>query len=441
MASLKDAKAVVLDQFKESLPPGVTSYTPFTLPDMLERPILNIGTLSNGAHRVIAGTFVPGSHSKADSWSTADQFTSTYLNMIQNMAYGYSIKDQNKKDNLTTANQNTLNSLVDTWERKFGRITDEQLERENVRDKVSYVTAQFTEDFKTSFNWPEFAPDYNKAKAAIDILSNLNSAQLTFGTQLRGIKNNITEPNADNGGMKVFDNNNNKVWLPGFNVDKNFPSEFQNGQTVNIEIDLKDFATDSSSLSINGKACGGFSAGYLHIGGSASAEYSESNFKQLMSKVKIKLEYKPVAYLAASPVNLIPNSKSGWYAPELLKQACKRGPDDTGPYFVSDAENQKQILENGGLQSVRGFLVSPMPSGTMHFASEDYSSFQKYFHTETHAHANLLGFIPIASANTSYTKSSSGSSSKGYEMEVQINNNKDINNLVVHGAVLENPLS
>ena len=409
-----------------------------TLPDMLTRPILNVNTLSNGAHRVIAGTFVPGSDIEADSWSTADPFTTRYLNMIQNMAYGYSNKDENEMRKLKTENQHVLNSLVKTWEKTFGRITDEQL---NGSDKVTYVTAQFTDDFKKSFNWPAFAANYNKAAAAIQIMTNLNSAALTFSKQIDAIKMNIETPSATNGGMQVFDNNNNKVWMPGFNVDKNFPSKFNNGTTVNIEIDLMDIATNASSFSINGKAGGSFSAWFLRIGGSTSAEYSESNFKQLMSKVKIKLEYKNVAYLTTSPVNLTTDGKIGWYASELLKQAYKHGPKDTGPYFVSDAENQKKILESGGLQSVTGFLVSPMPSGTMQFASDDYSSFQKYFHTEAHAHASLFGFIPIASANTSYTKSSSGATDKGYAMEVQINNKNDVNNLAVFGAVLENPLS
>jgi hypothetical protein len=441
MANLQDAKAEVLKQFKSSLPPGVPDPTQFTLVDMLTRPILTTGTLSNGAHNVIAGTFVPGSDGKPDGWSTADLFTTTYLNMIQNMAYGYSTADQNQITTLTTDNQNVLNSLVNTWEQTFGRITDEQLKNANVTDKVSYVTAQFTDTFKQSLNWAKFAPDYNKAKAAIDILSNLNSAAVTFGAQLSGIKSNIVNPSATNGGIEVFDNNNNKVWQPGFNVDPNFPSKYKNGQTVNIEIDLMDIATDSSSFSINGTAGGGFSAWFLRIGGSTSMEYNESHFKQLMSKVKIKLEYKPVAYLEVSPVNLSINNTSGWYASGLLKQAYNRGPDDTGPFFISDAANQKQILKSGGLQSVKGFLVSPMPQGTMQFASDDYSSFQKYFHTETHASVSLFGFIPIASANTSYTKSSSGASDQGYAMEVQINNSNDQNNLVVHGAVLEDPLS
>ncbi len=181
--------------------------------------------------------------------------------------------------------------------------------------------------------------------------------------------------------------------------------------------------------------------GWFRIGGSVSAEYSESNFKQLMSKVKIHLEYDPVAYLVTSPINLTTDGKIGWYSSALLKQAYNRGPDDTGPYFNSDAPKQKQILQSGKLQSVKGFLVSPMPNGYMEFESDDYSSFQKYFHTEAHAHASLFGFIPIASANTSYTKSSSGATDKGYKMQVQINNNNDLNHLVVHGAVLENPLN
>jgi hypothetical protein len=441
MANLEDAKAAVLEQFKTSMPPGIPEPTQFTLPDMLTLPILTVGTLNNGAYRVITGTFVPGSDSKADSWSTADQFTTRYLNMIQNMAYGFSTKDANEILKLTNENQDVLNSLVKTWEKTYSRITDTQLADAKVNDKVTYVIAQFTPEFMKSFNWSKFAPDYNRAKAAIDILSNLNSAQVTFGNQLVGIKNNIQTPSAVNGGMQAFDNNNNKVWVPGFNVDENFPSKLANGSTVKIEIDLMDIATESSSFSINGKAGGSFKAWFLRIGGSVSAEYNESNFKQLMSKVKVKLEYKPVAYLTTSPINLTTNGAIGWYASELLKQAYKRGPNDTGPYFVSDAENQKKLLESGGLQSVRGFLVSPMPSGTMQFAFDDYSSFQKYFHTEAHADASLFGFIPIASVNTSYTKSSSGATDKGYAMEVQINNNNDANNLVVHGAVLENPLS
>lgn len=140
------------------------------------------------------------------------------------MAYGFSTKDSNQIKKLTTENEEVLASLVNTWEQKFGRITE--------TDKVGYVTGKFTDEFKRSFNWPAFAPNYNRAKAAIDILANLNSAADTFADQIRGIKDNIITPSLTNGGMQVFDNNNNKVLMPGFNVDKDFPNKFQNETKV-----------------------------------------------------------------------------------------------------------------------------------------------------------------------------------------------------------------
>jgi len=440
MADLNTAKADVLKQFQSSLPPGLPTPIQFTIPEMLTRPILSTGVLNHGAHNVIAGTFVPATDTKLDSWSTADQFETTYLNMVQNMAYGLSIADQNQVTKLKTDNDVVLNKLVTIWEQTFAPITQAQMTAANVFSKIDYVTAQFTDSFMKSLNWAKFAPDYNQAKAAIDILSNINSAAVQFGQQITGIKNNIATPGQSNGGLQAFDANNNKVWFPGYNVDPNFPSKFQNGQTVKIVIELTDIGTSSSSFSINGSAGGGFNIGFLRIGGSTSVEYNESHFKSLMSKVRIELEFDNVCFLTSSPANLTANNTIGWYQPQILKQAYEHNTDSSGPYFASQEADLKAILAAGGLQSLRGLLVSTMPKGKMSFASDDFASFQKYFHTETHASASLFGFIPLASVNTSFTKASSGSSEQGYAMDVAINPAGDKNNLVVHGAVLENPL-
>ncbi len=440
MADLSTAKEQVLALFKSSLAPGMPDPTQFTIPEMLTRPLLQSGVLDHGAHDIVAGTFVPGTGGKLDSWSTADQFTTSYLNMVQNMAYSLSTKDQNTITNLKTENQAVLNKLVTTWEQTFSPITAEQMTQAGVHSKIDYVTAQFTDAFKKSLNWAKFAPDYNQASAAIDIMSNINSAMVEFGHQISGIKANIAGPSQTNGGLQAFTANNAKQWFPGFNVDPNFPSKFANGQKVSITIELTDVGTSSSSFSINGQAGGGFEIGFLGIGGSTSTEYSQSDFKSLMSKVRIELEFDNTCFLTASPANLTANNTIGWYLPDILKSAYGHDETTSGPFFSSQAAELKAILEAGGLQSLRGLLVSTMPSGKMFFESDDFASFQKYFHTETHASVKLFGFIPIASMNTSYTKASSGSSEKGYAMEVDINPAGDKNNLVVHGAVLENPL-
>ncbi|WP_299298407.1 hypothetical protein [uncultured Tateyamaria sp.] len=439
MADLDTAKAQILKQFQSSLPPGMPNPQQFTIPEMIARPVLNMGVLDHGAHDIIAGTFVPGTNGALNTWSTADMFTSAYLQMVQDMAYGLSQADQNQITQIKTQNAVVLNNLVTTWEQTFAPITQAEMTAAGVHSKIDYVTAQFTPQFKQSLNWARFASDYNQAKAAIDIMSNINSAMVEFGRQITAVKGNIATPSQTNGGLQAYDRNNAKVWFPGYNVDPNFPTAFANGQTVNITVELTDVGQSSSSFSIEGGAGGSFPIDFLNIAGATSAQYSQSDFQSLMSKAKIQLEFTNVSYLAASPSNLTANNTIGWYLATILKQAFNNTAGDTGPYFISNEATHKAVLKGGGLQSLRGLLVSTMPTGKMFFASDDYSSFQKYFHTQSHASVSLFGIIPIASSSTSFTKSSSGSSDKNYKMEVDINPAGDKNNMVVHGAFLENP--
>ncbi|TNJ43323.1 hypothetical protein [Phaeobacter sp. B1627] len=441
MTDLSKAKAAVLEQFKSSLPPGVPTPEQFTIPEMITRPVLNVGVLEHGAHDIIAGTFVPGTNGKLNSWSTADTFVNTYRQMVEDMAYGLSVADQNKITSLETKNADVLGRLVSTWEKTFAPITAEQMTAAGfANDKVGYVVSHFTSKFKKSLNWPKFAADYNSAEADITIMSNINSAKLDFANQITAIKANIASPSSTNGGIQCYDRNNNKVWLAGYNVDPNFPSKFNNGQTVKITIELTDVGQSSSSFTIDGKVGGSFPIDFLTVAGASSAQYKESHFHRLMSKAKIELEYDNVSYLAASPSNLTANNTIGWYLALILKQAAANTSADTGPFFVSNEAEHKAVLQGGGLQALRGLLVSTMPKGKMFFSSDDYSSFQKYFHTQSHASVSLFGFIPLGSVNTSYTKSSSGSSDKNYAMEVDLNPSADKNNMVVHGAVLDNPV-
>jgi len=436
MSDLSVAKATVLELFKNALSPNTPTPTQVTTPDLITRPIVTTGVVSHGAFNIIQGLFQPGD---IPAWSTAEHFPTVYKNMVENMAYGLSTKDQNKIKELEVKNQGTLNNLVNTYEQTYSRITDEELTASGMATKIDYVVSKIDE-LKKSFNWPKFAADYNSASADINIMSNINSAKVEFSRQITAIKNNIASPSATNGGSEVFDSNNNKVWKAGYNVDQNFPSKFTNGQTVKIVIDIENFGTSSSSFSINGAAGGSIFADVFKINGATSAEFKESSFQRLMSKARITLEYDNVSYLEASPSGLDVNNTIGWYLPSILKQAFENTAETTGPYFVTNSETMKQQLSNKELMSVAGFLVSTAPKGTMEFATDDYSSFQKYFHTESHASVSLFGFIPIASANTSYTKSSSGSSDKSFNMVVQLNSADDKNNLVIHGVSLEDPL-
>lgn len=440
MANLDAAKKQVLEMFQSSLPTGSPKPTPFSINEQFTRPLFNLGVVNHGAMNIIDGSLVPGSDDTAANWSTANNYGQAYLTEIQNMAYGLSTEDQNQITNLTTSNQVALNELVSIYEQTFGRITDAQLAAASALTKIDYVTAKLP-DLKNSLNWAKFQPIYNSAKADMDILANINSNKVTFGKQLTAIKAAMLSASADNGGTQTLDANNNKVWVPGYNVDQNFPTKFENGQTTTVKIELKDVGQKSSSFSIGGQAGGSFSIGWLGVSGSTSTEYKQSDFQELMSSVTIELTFTNVCFLSTSPSVLSTDNTTGWFAPGLLKAAYNRNADSSGPFFVNDAEKSKAALASGSLNSLLGFLVSAAASGTMTFEKGSYESFKKYFHTETHASVNLFGFIPVATANTSYTNQSSGSHSSGASVVVALNPSKDKNNLVVHGGVLENPIA
>jgi hypothetical protein len=440
MANLDDAKKQALKMFQSSLPPGSPEPTSFSINEQFTRPLKNLGVVNQGAMAIIDGSLVPGSDSTAADWSTAHNYGQAYLTEIQNMAYGLSTADQNKITTLTANNQNALNELVTIYEQTYGRITDAQLTTAGLTTKIDYVTAKLPA-MKASLNWAKFQPTYNSAQADMDILANINSNKVTFGNQLTAIKTAMLSASAVNGGTQTFDANNNKVWVPGYNVDPNFPTKFANGQTATVKIELKDVGQNSSSFNIDGNAGGSFGIGWLGVSGSTSAEYQQSDFQELMSSVTIELTYTNVCFLTTSPSVLSTDNATGWFAPALLKAAYNRNADSSGPFFVTDEENSKAALESGSLNSILGFLVSAAASGTMTFAKGSYESFQKYFHTETHASVNLFGFIPIATANTSYTDQSSGSHSSGSSVVVALNPAKDKNNLVVHGGILEKPIA
>lgn len=437
MSELQVAKATVLEQFKQALGPNVPTPLQVTIPQMLTRPILNIGVVSHGAFDVIQGIFQPGT---TPNWSTDENFPSVYKSMVENMAYGLSVKDHNRIKELEVTNQATLNRLVNTYEQTYSRITDAQLQAANMPTKIDFVVSKIDE-LKRSFNWPKFAADYGSASADIDIMSNLNSAKVEFARQITAIKQHIQSPGATNGGTEVFDSQNNKVWAAGYNIDPHFAEKFANGQTVKIDIEIEKAGQSGSSFKVNGQAGGTLPAGFFRINGQASADYSDQKFQQLMSRARITLEYSNVCYLAASPSGLDINNTVGWYAPELLRQAFENTAESTGPYFVTNSEAMKTQLKEKRMQAVQGFLVSTAPTGFIEFAEDDFSTFEKIFHAQAHASVDLLGFIPIASADTSYTKTSAGSSDSRFNMRVQLNNTADKNHLVVHGVVLEDPLA
>lgn len=440
MANIEQVKAAALNLFSSALPPGIPPLTQFATVEQITLPISNFGVINHGAMDIINSTFVPANSTTPDAWSTGSRYTDAYLTLIQNMAYAISTPDQNTVASLTTANQDSLNTLVNIYEQTYGRITDEQMTAAGVQTKIDYVTGKLP-TLKSSLNWAKFQPTYNSAVADMDILANINSNKVTFGAQVTAIKTHLSTPSATNGGTQTFDANNNKVWAPGYNVDPNFPSKLANGQTVTINIQLTNVGTDQSSVSINGNACGGFPVEWLYVSGSTSAEYSQADFKLLMSNVTIQLTYKNVCFLTASPSSLSTDNRTGWFAPGLLKLAYNGSATNTGPYFSSAADTCKAALQSGSMKSLIGLLVSTAASGTMTFASGSYEAFSRYFHTESHASVNLFGFIPIATANTSYSKASSGSSSSSSGFSVVLNNSQDTNNLVIHGGVLENPIA
>ncbi|WP_030161075.1 hypothetical protein [Glycomyces sp. NRRL B-16210] len=343
-------------------------------------------------------------------------FSSLYRQILGSTVFGFSKADlqtMNQQDNAASAQ---ITSIVTEFVNAGGVFSNPLPFGGKLQDVFNQLLTRFgsLEDLPTSLSSLYSAIASYKEVAEQSILLHRNYYEAT--ARLNAARANILKPDADNGGEEIGAGQYFVGYTPGKLPSANqlIGSLQSDGNAVSMQLQLSNFSSKSTDLSVSGKA--GFSipvmdAVSFNFGGSAS--YDMSTYTSSSSEVEIGLEYKGVTIVGASPTALSPDGKTGWYDEQMLTEiAAKSGKDATGFQLQGGEFNVDQLFGQGkALARLKTFVISRQPQMSMTFKGANASRVTSDMKVGATASVDLFGLFRVGSASANYSVSKVDASS------------------------------
>jgi len=268
-------------------------------------------------------------------------FSNYYAQMMPNIVYKFSQKDQQTMQKQDTAASGQISSILTEFQNAGGKYSDPL----PFGGKLQDVFNQLIKDYGSLDNIPDTMNALRNAIASYKAIAAesyaLHDKFYKATARIAAIKNNVTTPTAKNGGMEV----NTGSYFVGYTPNK-LPTANQligglatDANAIEVDLNLDNFSSKKSNLSINGKV--GFSipiADILDIGINASSSYNLSKYTSSSTKMSINIKYKGVTHFASMPSVLSTDLKEGWYALDILQEVVNNSGKDSTGYQLTGSE-------------------------------------------------------------------------------------------------------
>ncbi|SIT07377.1 hypothetical protein SAMN05421759_1143 [Roseivivax lentus] len=353
--------------------------------------------------------------------------TTGLFNLYTAMAYELTAADQTA---LNQANMNAagiVTTVVADYTSLFGAIP--AANSATASAKLLYVTEQILSwgaddltlaTFRSSTSPTSLLPNapLGTGKLISDFMTYLSqtaaaatvqNAVNSYNAQIAQCARNLSPTPAavKPGWMSAADVNGTASILPYLNIAEP-TSTIQNGLqgTQGFEVNMTVTQVDqtTSSVSVNGGAGVSGWIDFFHLGGSAGASYNAFSFDQKVTQVDITMSFTGVTkftpQLSASAYDI--SNGSGWWNPQLIKQAANHDPNVSGVAFTTP--QPYNFAENGDFGVLDVLAISQLPTIKMVFHNATEALFQSHFQQQSSWSVSFLG-IPLAGASQSYQSS------------------------------------
>jgi hypothetical protein len=338
---------------------------------------------------------------------TGSSFSNLYAQLLQGVAFVFSSKDAgtiNDQDNQATAQ---VASILKAFTDAGGTFSSPLPLGGKLQDVFNQLSKTYgsVDKLPDTLNQLRNAIASYKSKAGASYA--LHSRYYAATARLQAALDHVTNPNADNGGMQV----DSSTFCVGYTPNK-LPTANQligelnaPGSEVAVEINVSNFSSNSSQLSISGGTSFKIPiADLLGIKVGASASYDMSRYASQGSSVSMKMVYPGVTLFSAFPSVLSTDNSTGWYANDILQDVVKNAGQDATGYQLqgSEFDVSDEFGVGKAFSRLKTFVISQQPTITMTFNASNAKQITSDLQVNASVKMDLFGFIPLGHAEGSY---------------------------------------
>lgn len=339
---------------------------------------------------------------------TGGRFSDYYAQLLPNIVFTFSQDDQKTMQDQDTAASGQIASVLQEFVNIGGTFSNPL----PLGGKLQDVFNQLTKEFGDLSKIPDTMNALRNAIASYKSIAAesyaLHAKWYQATARLSAIQNNVTKPDAKNGGMEVGTGG----YYVGYTPNK-LPTANQligglstDSNSIEVDLHLSNFSSQSSKLSISGKA--GFTIpilDILDIGFSAHANYNMSKYVSSTTDIKMNIKYKGVTVFSAFPSALSTDMTQGWYALDILQEVvAKTGKDSTGYKLTGSEYNVDDIFGPGKIFSrLKTFVISQQPEISMTMSGAQVSQLKTDLKVGASVDVKLFDLFSLGSVSADYS--------------------------------------
>ena len=363
-----------------------------------------------------------------DGYVETDQtsFLTAYYNTILSIGYVLSPAEQDALNKAINQNAAIVNTMISDFISAFGPIPTTTPNTPIA--KLNYITAQVISwgasnltlsTLRSSLDPIALLPnrplgsetvinDLMTYLAATSSVENIQAAVLVRNNQLADIRRNIqpVPSSAVQGWMQTVDDAGQNTIVPQINIAESiatiqnglFPAN-GSGNTFSVSMSVKKVDEQTVQVTADGGIGGSGWINWFQISGGVQASYNMFSFDQQVQNLKVKITFNGVTRVTPAPAAYDASSRTGWWMPDIIRQAVNFDPKSDGYRF--NLPPVYNFGNNGTFGLVSALIICQQPTFELTYTKADYSKFQQVFQQRSSWGISFLG-IPLAGGSQSY---------------------------------------
>lgn len=342
-----------------------------------------------------------------------DVYSTLYKNVIGSLEYNISKTDEERISQEAQKNQ----ALVGTIKHLYN---ESELDDDPKDDPtIMYIMSRIKEVTGSDYlhldtkAYPNLSPLCNKLSEYSRLASFTTKLQNDWSDtydRINMIKENITNPSKENGGLETDKN----VFYIGWDKlpeTETLLKDLQNeSNSIAFSVSTNSFNSNESTLHFESDVDVRVPFSWIfNLQIDHEHEFDLSKFSSKESNLDINFEFKGISTVSAVPKPISDNNTKGWFAADMLKEAAKKsGKDETGICLHGDRYDPNKLFgKNGELRRINMFVISQQPVITMTFSNFECSGFEQYFKQNTNVKFSILGGLISGTHDNDFSCTSS----------------------------------
>lgn len=326
-----------------------------------------------------------------------DVYSELYINVIGSLEYSISKADRIKINQEEQKHAALVGTIINLYAES--ELDDDPQDHPTIMyimKRIKEVTGSDYLHLDTK-TFPSLSNLCSKLSEYSRLASFTNSMQNDWSVvfdRIQKIKENITDPSKENGGLETAKNEFYIGWdkLPETETIKN---DLENeGSSIEFSISTNHFESSQSELHFESDVAVKVPFNWIfNMKIDHEHEFDFSKYYSKDSSLDIDFKFIGVSTVAAVPTPISSNNEKGWFAADMLKEAAeKSGKDATGiRLHGSRYDPDKLFGKDGMLRRISTVVISQQPIITLTFSNFEASELYTYFQQHTNVKFNILG--------------------------------------------------